>query len=143
MKCYNMDMRRRIEREEGFMDGEVVESWSKKKIGIALLIMLALGIGGVFLLGEAKNKVVQVLGVASGPRIIDKSSLPSQTIKLPTKEDAEKLLDQARQELNNLTSENVSASQAGGLQKVIADLQNIKSGSESAVSVFCDLVCKK
>lgn len=138
-----MDMRRRIEREEGFMDGEVVEAWSKKKIGVALLIMLALGIGGFFLLGKAKDKMVQVLGVASEPRITDNSSLLPQTIKLPTKEDAGALLEQAKQELNNLTSENVSASQAGGLQKVIADLQSIKSGSESAVGVFCDLICKK
>lgn len=136
-------MRRRIEQEEGFMDGEVVEAWSKKKIVIALVVLLVLGIGGFFLLGKLKNKAVQVLGIESGPRITNGSFTSPQNVKLPTQEDAGKLLDQAKQELNTIASDSLSASQAGGLQKVIQDLQNIKSGSGSAVGVFCDLVCKK
>ncbi|MFI5265182.1 MAG: hypothetical protein ACHQT7_00370 [Candidatus Levyibacteriota bacterium] len=133
-----MGMRRKIERDEEFMDGEVVEAWSRRRIIVALVILLALGIGGFLLFGKVKDKAVQVLGIASGPRIT-----PPQDIKLPTQEDAANLLDRAKQELNNLTSENLSASQASGLQKVIQDLQSIKSGSGSAVGVFCDLVCKK
>lgn len=133
-------MRRKIDQDEGFTDGEVVDVWSKKRILIGLVVLTLFVSGAVFAFGKVKHKATQVLGIESGPRI---SSSYSQSVKLPTQKDATKLLDQARQELNNLTSENLSASQAGGLQKVIQDLQNIKSGSNSAVGVFCDLVCKK
>lgn len=138
-----MSMRKRINRDEEFMDGEVVEVWSKKKILIALVIFLVLGAGGIILFGKVKNKAVQVLGSASERFTSSSSSISPQDVKLPSQEDATALLDQAKQELNNLTSENLSSSQAGGLQKVIEDLQNIKSGSGSPVGVFCDLVCKK
>lgn len=135
-------MRRVIEKEEGFTDGEIVERWSRKRVLIASIVLLLLLAGGVYAMTKVKNKATQVLGIESAPKITS-SSAASKNVRLPTQQDAEQLLEQAKQEINNLASQNLSASQAGGLQKVVEDLQNIKSGSGSALGTFCDLVCKK
>lgn len=129
-------MRRKIGREEGFSEGQVVESWSGKKIVAACIILLLVLGGGYYLFQQAKKKASQVLG-SSVSRNVN-----SADVKLPTQEDAAKLLDKAKVELSNLTPDNLTASDAA-LQKIILDLQSLQKEKGNPIGVFCDLVCKK
>ncbi len=134
-------MRRKIEKEEGFSEGEVVESWSKKRIGAALLVLLLLGGGAFFVFSQMGKRASEVLGEDIGPKI-NTSRKTANDVSLPTSEDAQELLESAKRELNNLTAENISASD-GALQKVISDLQKVQSGEETPIDALCKMVCKQ
>ncbi|MGE5041852.1 MAG: hypothetical protein ACM3IJ_03030 [Candidatus Levyibacteriota bacterium] len=128
-------MRRWINREDGFMEGQVVESWSGKRILVACLVLLILGGFGFYLLQKTGKKASEVLGATFNP-------VPTTEVKVLTKDDAGKLLNQAKKELESLTAENLTASGAA-LQKIILDLQSIQKGNSNPVEAFCNLVCKK
>ena len=55
-------MRRGIDREEGFSEGQVVESWSGKKILAACIILVFVSIGEYYLFQQAKEIASKVLG---------------------------------------------------------------------------------
>ncbi len=132
-------MRRKIEKEEGFTDGEVVESWNGKRIMVGLIvIILLIGVAYIFL-SRIQERTSQVLG--SRTTQLEKIA-SSSDVKLPSKETAEDLLETAKKELNSLTADNVSASD-GALQKVISDLQKVQSGKETPVDIICKMVCKE
>ncbi len=134
-------MRRRIEKEEGFTEAEVVESWSKKRIGVALLVVFLMGVGVMYAFSQIGKKATEVLGSQVGPQI-QSSRVAASDVSLPSSTDAKELLETAKKELEKITSENVSASD-GALQKVITDLQNVQSGKESPVDALCKMVCKQ
>lgn len=117
------------------MEGQVVESWSGKKILAACIVFLILGGIGFYVMQKAGKKAADVLGVSFKP-------VPTNEVKILTKEDAGRLLDQAKKELENLTADNLTASDAA-LQKIILDLQSIQKGNGNPVATFCNLVCKK
>lgn len=131
-------MRRKIDREDGFQEGEVVESWSKKRIGIAIFVLLAivggLGYGVIHVTEETINKPVEEL------RVLGESS--ARDVKLPSKSDIENTLETAQEELSKISSENVTASDAA-IQKVIQDLQSIQGGGKEPIDVVCEMLCKK
>ncbi len=128
-------MRRGIDREEGFSEGQVVESWSGKKILAACIILVFVGIGGYYLFQQAKEKASKVLGA----QVVNSKN---SEVKLPSGEDATKLLETAKKELSSLTPDNLTASDAA-LQKIILDLQSLQKGKGNPVETFCNLVCKK
>ncbi len=144
-------MRRGIDKEEGFQEGEIVDRWSKKRVLIALAVLVALLLGGFFALTQMKKKADKILGVESNPQVVDGSSASNSSnpanssngnVRLPTKQDADQLLEQAKKELNSLTADNLTSSQAA-LQKVISDLQKVQTGQESPLNAICNYVCKK
>lgn len=92
--------------------------------------------GSYYLYAKAKTGTTHVLGAHSNPKIT------SSNVRLPKKEDAEKLLETAKEELSNLTSDNLVSSQAA-LQKIINDLKDLQNGKGDPVETFCELVCKK
>ncbi len=125
-----------FEKNEEFQEGEIVESWSKIRIVIAAIIVIFALFGSYYIYAKAKTGTTNVLGAHSDPKI------SSSDVHLPSREDAEKLLETAKNELNNLTSDNLVSSQAA-LQKIINDLKNLQDGKGDPVETFCELVCKK
>jgi hypothetical protein len=136
-------MRRKIEKEEGFQDAELVEKWSRKRLFVAFTTLLVLGGVGYFALSQIGEKAQRVLGLESGHQVnTSKSSDFSDEVRLPTKDDVNALLEQAKDQLSNMTADNITASQAA-VQKIIQDLQSMQTGSQSPIGALCDLVCKK
>lgn len=131
-------MRRKIDREDGFQEGDVVEAWSKKRISIAILLTLALigglGYGIVTWTEGTLNKPVEEL------RVLGESS--AEDIELPSRDDIERTLETAKNELEKISTENVTASDAA-IQKVIQDLQSIQGGGKEPIDVVCEMLCKK
>lgn len=131
-------MRRKIiDPDEKFQDGEIVESWSKVRVLVASFAIILLLGAGYFAFTKAKTKATQVLGIESGPRSINTSD-----VHLPTQDDANRLLENAKQELNNLTSGNLTSSQAA-LQRIITDLQSLQNGKENPTDLICHTICGK
>jgi hypothetical protein len=129
-------VRRKIKIEEGFEEGELVERWSRRRLLVALVTLVTLGVLGYFAFKEVGDKTKQ-FSMANV-----KGESTKEDVKLPTKEDIDRVLEEVRQQLSNITSENITASEAA-VQKAITDLQKIQTGSQSAVGAFCELVCKK
>ncbi len=125
-----------FKENEKFQEAEIVESWSRMRIVIAAtIIILALG-GSYYIYTKAKTGATSVLGARTDPKI------SSSDVRLPSKDDATKLLETAKEELNNLTSDNLVSSQAA-LQKIINDLKDLQNGKGDPVETFCELVCKR
>lgn len=116
-------------------EGETVETrWDPKKIIIGVVILLILGLlGAVMLTGIERRSSIsdrEALGVAS-----------EESPSLPTSEDVERIIRETRETISNITTENLTSSQAA-IQKMISDLE-VLQGKKDAKDVFCDLVCKK
>lgn len=131
-------MRRKIDREDGFQEGEVVEAWSKKRIAIAI------GVTTIIIAGLIYGMLSWTEGVISKP--IEKMNVLGESntddVKLPSREDVERTLENAKNELEKLSTENVTASDAA-IQKVIQDLQSIQGGGKEPVDLVCEMLCKK
>ncbi len=129
-------MRRKIiDPDERFQEGKIVESWSKVRVLIALVVIAGIAALGYILFTKAQSKAARVLG-AESPKI------DTQNVHLPTRADANKVLNSVKQELNNLTSDNLTSSQAA-LQKIITDLQMLQSGKGNAADLICNTICGK
>lgn len=128
--------KRAILKDEEFHEAEVVESWSKARVFTALIVLTVLVGVGYFAFTKAKSKATHVLGVAAS------KSVGTSQVKLPTQDDAQRLLEQAKNEINNLTSDNLTASD-GALQKVIEDLQSIQKGKGNPTDLICHTICGK
>lgn len=127
-------MRRKIiDPDERFQEGEIVESWSRVRVLIALIAIIGIGALGYIGFTKVQNKATQVLGIES-------SKVNTQDVHLPTQEDANKILDTAKNELNNLTSDNLTSSQAA-LQKIITDLQALQKGKGNPTDLICHTLC--
>lgn len=57
------------------------------------------------------------------------------TPKIPTKKDVESVIKNAAENLQKITEENVTSSQAA-IQKIIQDLQSIQEGSKKFYQCF-------
>lgn len=124
----------RITDEKEAMDGELVEEvWSKKRVGIALLvigfILLFVIVGVRYFLPDD--------GVDS---VLSAQTKMDTSVKIPTQDDVKSVIQNAQESLQKITEENVTSSQAA-IQKVIQDLQSIQSGSQSSNNLFCQVVC--
>lgn len=127
----------KIDKDEEIQEGEVVEThWDLKKIivgGFLLIVILLIG-AIVFFPGQNRSPSRQTLGATS------ESTKP--TPPLPDKEDVQGIIENAKSTLSEITSENLTSSEAA-IQKVISDLQSLQAGSGSATDIFCKFVCKK
>lgn len=125
--------------KEDFEEKELEEKqWDLKRIIIGIIILLSLLLVGFLMLSKAdisnEKPKEGALGISSRQNQEEKA--PS----LPTREDVEKIIVEAKNNLSNITSENLTSSQAA-IQKVIADLKTLQ-GKKEPVDIFCELVCK-
>lgn len=130
-----------MQENEKFQEGDIVESWSKKRIFAGLFILGIIGMVGWYGLKQVQTKTSQVLG--SSTVLNETRSLSDPDVRLPSKEDASMLLDQAKKELNALTLEKSNTSSQAALQKIITDLQSIQKGNGSPMDLICHTVCGK
>jgi len=128
---------KKIDKEEA-QDGEVVESsWDLKKIGIGVVVLIIILIFGSYAFSFVGNKLSQgsklsVLGTST-------TQASKEVPPLPSKKDFDRVVENAKNTLSQLTSDNVSTSD-GTIQNLINDLQALQ-GKKGAVGAFCNLVC--
>lgn len=130
----------KIHENEEYQDGEIVESWSKKRIFVGLIVLVIIGGLAWYGFKKVETKAINVLGAST---IMNESRAAQSDVKLPTQEDANKLLDQAKKELNSLTLDKNKSSSPAALQKIIQDLQSIQQGKGNAMDLICHTVCGK
>jgi len=125
--------------KENFEEKDIAPQWDMKRIIIGVIILLSFLLAGFLMISKAnisrESPDEGALGISSRQNQEEKA--PS----LPTKEDVERIIVEAKNNLSNITSENLTSSQAA-IQKVITDLKKLQE-NKSAVGVICDLVCKK
>lgn len=131
----------KIHNNDEFQEGEIVESWSKKRMLSVLIVFVIIGVIAWYGFKKVETKVVNVLGTTT---VMNESKAVESDVKLPTTEDANKLLEQAKKELSSLTlDQNNKTSSTAAIQKVIQDLQNIQQGKGNAMDLICHTVCGK
>jgi hypothetical protein len=121
---------------EDIQEGEIVESyWDVKKIAVGLVFLAIIIIAGSYLLKffETNSSKSNVLGVSENEV---KDAPP-----LPDKDDIENIIENAKESLSEITSENLTSSQAA-IQRIITDLKSLQ-GESGAVGVICSLMCKE
>ncbi len=126
-------------KEEPIQEGEIIEThWDVKKIAVGLVVLALLLIAGSYLFlpkSDSNNQERGVLGVSES-----KVSTVQDVPPLPSKQDVQNVLSSAQTALSQITSDNLTSSQAA-IQKVISDLSSLQD-KKDAVGVFCEVVCK-
>jgi gas vesicle protein len=118
------------------LEGETVETqWDIKRIVIGIVILAILAsFGALFFFPKKPSSDQATLGVSSGE---SSRELPN----LPTQDDVENIVSEAKSALSEITSENLTSSQAA-IQKIISDLQKLQE-NKGAIGAICSLICKE
>ena len=124
---------KRDEKEE-IQEAEVVTRWSAPKILIAVGVIALVGMFGMYFLDSLKSNDENVLGVKE--RAKNKAQ-----IEIPSKEKVSEILEQARESISNIDTENLVDSQPQ-IKKAIEDLEKLTTTDTNAKKVVCDAVCK-
>lgn len=119
------------EAEEIIEDAEVVMRWSGKRIVIATSLVVLIIAGGIYAISL----------LSQNPKVLGEKAPDKPKLKLPSERRIEKILDQAQEELSNVTAKNLVDSQPR-LKKIIEELTNLTGSSSSAKSLICDSLCK-
>ncbi len=126
--------------EEEEIQGEIVETkWDPKKIAIGVVALILLMIIGSYVLFPVSS--IQDQSPRSGTLGVSSSDTQnsSDVPPLPSQEDIGEIIDSAKSTLSEITSENLTSSQAA-IQKIITDLESLQE--KKAIGVICDMVCK-
>lgn len=120
-------------------DNKTEERWDLKRVLIGLILLVVFGgLGIYYLIGFVERNGLNLNRKTLGAATQNEISPPP----LPTKEDISKIITTARDELSQITSDNLTSSQAA-IQKIIGDLQSLTGGKKSAADILCEFVCKK
>lgn len=118
--------------EELIKEAEVITRWSKKRIVIAVILVVFIISGGIYAATLVTQNAVRVLGA----RTVDKPQ-----IQIPNEKNVQSVIDSAKQDLSNINAKNIVESQPK-IKKIIEDLTNLTGSSSSAKSLICDTLCK-
>jgi flagellar basal body-associated protein FliL len=118
--------------EDLVQEAEVITRWSKKRIFIAIVIVIFIVSGGIYVASLVTQNAVRVLGA----RTPDKPE-----IQVPNEKNVQNVIDSAKQNLSNINAKNIVESQPK-LKKIIDDLTNLTGSTSSAKSLICDTLCK-
>lgn len=119
--------------EEMIQDAQVVMRWSKKRIGIATIIVVLIIAGGIYALSLIGQNTVGVLGTTANS--------DSPKIKIPDQNGVQDILENAKKDLSNINAKNLVDSQPA-LRKIINDLTHLTGSSTSARDLICDSICR-
>lgn len=123
------------------IEGEIVETkWDIKRIAIGLTLLAFLIAVGALVLFPNKNNYSGTVGEKALGISSDEEDPQKDVPALPTKEDIEQILKETKTTISQITTENVTSSEAA-IQKLITNLE-VLSGKKDARDVICDLVCK-
>ena len=127
----------KIDKSQAF-DGETFEKvWDIKKIAVGALLLIILLIMGAYIFLPNKEVPTNISPATLGTSTRNLTPTPA----LPTKESVQTIVKSAQESLSQITSDNLTSSQAA-IQKVIYDLQQLQE-KKDAVGAICELVCKK
>lgn len=121
-----------IKDEREIKEAEIVKNWSKKRIIIAIIVLIILILGIFFVSSLLSQRLNNAL-------VDNKPDKPE--INLPNKEGIQTVLNNAKQQLNNVNAQNVVESQPQ-IRQIISDLNSLSGASGSAKSLICDTLCK-
>lgn len=111
--------------------------WDLRRIVVGAVILLILFGAGVLMVWPKKD--LSKNGAGTLGALVEKEE-EKKVPSLPTQEDVQKIIVNAQSTLSQITSENLTSSQAA-IQKIISDLKKLQENKD-AVGVICDLVCK-
>lgn len=120
------------ELSERIEEAEVIMRWSKKRIAIATFVVIVVIAGGLYMISLLSQNKATVLG---------EKAPDEPKIELPSEKTVEEILDKAQEDLANINTKNIIASQPK-IQAIINDLTNLTESSRSAKDLICDAVCK-
>ncbi|HVT01311.1 MAG TPA: hypothetical protein VHE53_03720 [Patescibacteria group bacterium] len=129
-----------IKVDDDVQDGEVVETqWDIKKIGIGLALLALMFIGASYVLfpvgGASNHPDKGVLGISAESDTKKQIDPPP----LPNSQDIQQVIDNAKDTLSGITSDNLVSSQAA-IQQIITDLQ-VLQGKKDAKAAVCAMIC--
>lgn len=131
-----MRIKKRNEDEEVGEESDGA-TWDIKRIGVAFLVMVFLFMLLLIFLPQITDIFVQktnnVLGVKNQSE--DKMSPPSN-------EEAGRILQSAKEEIDKLTVDNVTSS-GSAIQSIISNLQQLQKGNVNAKDTICEYFCKE
>lgn len=127
----------KLKEQEEFQEGEVVEEiWSKRRIFIGIAVVVAvLGLGSYFFKSSFQDALPQKATLGT------QDVIPTPEVEIPNKEELNEILNNAKESLSEITSENVTSSESA-IQKIIQDLERVQGGDGTAKNVLCEYVCK-
>lgn len=112
-------------------------SWDVRRVGVGFLVLLLLFLLGLIFLPQIKSAILdqssKVLGVSF--------SKPEQNLDPPDAKEAEKILNDAKEEINKLTADNLTSS-SSALNNIIRSLQQLQKGDMDAKEAICEHLCK-
>lgn len=127
-----MSRRRSGIKEETDNDEEIVMRWDKNRIAIAVVLVVLIIFGGLYVLSL----------LSQNPKVLGEKTTPDKPqIKLPDEKDVDKIINGAKQNLSEINAKNVIDSQPK-LKKIIDDLTHLTGSSMSAKNLICDSLCK-
>ena len=127
---------KRIRDEEEVQEGEIVQThWDLRKIAVGLVVLIVLFIAGAYTL-----KLIGTTLIPANKQVLGVTDRPKEVPPLPDRQDVENIINNAKQTLSEITSDNLNAS-GGAIQKLIKDLESLQ-GKKGALGLFCSLACK-
>lgn len=132
----------------------IQEAWDKKKIFVGFLIivlLISLGFGAKILVLD-KNQTLsnflskdKVKGLSVQGKIITPSELQTKPLSLPStnniKTEAEKKLDEVKQEINSLDITEI-ASSSPQVKKILNDIKSLEQYPRNQAKDICQEICK-
>ncbi len=123
-----------IDREEA-QEGEVVQTfWDIKKIGGGLFVLAVLAIAGSYIFFPKGGSVPLTATLGASTENL------TPTPALPSKEDVQGIVNDAQKTLSQITSDNLTSSQAA-IQQVITSLQELQQ-KKNVMGAICSIMCK-
>ncbi len=116
------------------------ESWNKKRILIALLILLALLGAGYFLTGSIFTKLVPKKSTPSYKNEKPKESVLSLESTPNFTEAVQKQIESIKKEVNTINIAEI-ASSSSQIQKIINDVKSLEKLPQSQVKDACLKIC--
>jgi len=110
---------------------EVVMRWSKKRIGIATVIVVLVIVVGLYLLSLMGERSSSILG----------ETVRQPQIKIPNELNIEEVIENAKDDLADINADNIIESQPK-IHQIIQNLTNLTNASGSAKTIICDAICK-
>jgi len=116
------------------------QSWNKKRILIALLILLALLGAGYFLTGSIFTKLVPKKSAPSYKNEKSKESVLSSESTPNLSEAVQKQIESIKKEVNKINIDEI-ASSSSQIQKIINDVKSLEKLPQSQVKDACLKIC--
>ena len=121
------------------MEEKTVDTWNKKRVLLALILLIAVGIGAYFfktkVLGEKINLFERGVKGAS-----TQESKPTGTISIDLQKALKDKLDSLKKEVSNLNVTDI-ASSSPQVQKILNDMKSLEQYPQNQAKDICRKIC--